>query len=198
MNYTYIDPSSVYRPITTTTTTSTSTTSPSTTTAAGPGVIIMLLSPTTKKSSNLQVNPRVSLLVHDWISHRPSTSYSNASGTSPTSSNQPSSLAELLQNLNSSSLSTHSHTIRGYARIVEADSEEEKYYRQKHVEGNQGEEVRSYIEGDEGLRVVVVEVEGGRVADWKGGVNDWGLCEENSSSTTGPSGSNSQWLSNGQ
>jgi len=187
MNYTYIEPSLVFSD------------SNTPVDSSGPGVIIMLLSPTTRKTTNLISNPRVSLLVHDWVSHRPSTSFTDPTNATPSSpgGQQPSSLAELLLNLNSSSISTHSHTIRGYARIIEANSEEEKYYKQKHVEGNRGEENSCYIEGDEDSRVVVVDVEGGRVADWHGGVNDWGHSDGGPPTNGSSDPNGTTWLSNG-
>lgn len=180
MSYTYIPPTSIFE----------QPQEASSNNGGGPGKIIMLFSSTTRKHSNISSNPHVSLLVHDWSSHRPSQSTASVApadggfvtGSPPrspsTSTGGASGLALLLQNLNSSSLSTHSHTIRGYAKILEDGSEEERYYRQKHVEGNQGEDLRCFIEGDEGSRVVVVDVEGGRSSDWKGGVTDWGLAEE--------------------
>ncbi len=77
--------------------------------------------------------------------------------------------------------------------MVEKDTEEEKYYREMHLENNTftegtdgqgapnfwgetqdgGREM--YIEGEE-VRVVVVKITDGRVSDWKGGVRDWSLA----------------------
>ncbi|KAF3907865.1 hypothetical protein ABW20_dc0107882 [Dactylellina cionopaga] len=143
---------------------------------SGPGVIIMLLSPTSKKLSNLTVNPHVSLLVHDWISQRPP----KATAQSPTSPTQStlSPLAQFLHDLNSSELQSFSHTIRGYARILEAGGEEEKYYKAVHMEANKFEDAKCYVEGEEGSSIVLVEVAGGKIADWKGKVSDWGVVEE--------------------
>ena len=97
--------------------------------------------------------------------------------------------------MNTSALSSISATINGVARIVREGSEEEKWCKEKHLEnntfGDQAREERGFFgatqnadssEGDggtscfiegEAVRVVVVGVQEGRIADWKGGVKDW-------------------------
>ncbi|KAG4443908.1 hypothetical protein IFR05_000548 [Cadophora sp. M221] len=175
MNYTYL-PSSPYS------------TSPT---------IVMTTNPSSKKTLNLVSNPNVSLLVHDWVSHRPpTTSNRRGSGGSRTGSPPPeasrSSLASLLLNLNTSAMSSISATINGTAKIVERGTDEETYYKEMHLdnntfsEGAEGEGAPNfwgetqdggremYIEGEE-VRVVVVRITDGRVSDWKGGVRDWSL-----------------------
>ncbi|KAL2181106.1 uncharacterized protein P884DRAFT_289574 [Thermothelomyces heterothallicus CBS 202.75] len=107
-------------------------------------VIIMTTNPASKKMNNLASNPNVSLLVHDWVSHRPTPtsqarrlSSENAVGTSRSPNREPhSSLAALLFNLNTSAVSSISATINGSARLVERGSDEERYYRQVHLENN--------------------------------------------------------------
>ena len=152
--------------------------------------IIMTTNPFSKKTTNLVKNPRVSLLVHDWVSHRPPTRPAEGS---PSRQSGRSSLATLLLNLNTSELSSISATINGHARILEQGSEEERWCKERHTENNtfddQAREERGmfassqdqqdggtscFIEG-EGIRVVVVPVREGRIADWKGGVKDWTL-----------------------
>ncbi|KAL1842759.1 hypothetical protein VTJ49DRAFT_4244 [Mycothermus thermophilus] len=107
-------------------------------------VIIMTTNPASKKINNLVANPNVSLLVHDWVSHRPtptsqarrlSNSSSGGQSRSPVRE-PPSSLAALLFNLNTSAVSSISATINGCARLVERGSDEEKYYRDVHLENN--------------------------------------------------------------
>lgn len=88
-------------------------------------------------------------------------------------------------------MSSISATINGEARMVESGSEEERWCKERHLENNtfgEGEgEVRGeegeadgdggkscFIEGEE-VRVVLVGVREGRIADWKGGVKDWCL-----------------------
>ncbi|TVY33703.1 Pyridoxamine 5'-phosphate oxidase-like protein, partial [Lachnellula subtilissima] len=161
--------------------------------------IIMTTNPASKKSTNLVRNPHVSLLVHDWVSHRPPTTSRSGNGSgSPDrgvgvgrGERGASSLAALLAGLNTSELSSISVTIYGEARLVDEGTEEEGFYRQRHLENNtfgDGEgrwEERerdrdrdvegcdggreSFIEG-EGVRVVAVRITDGRVSDWKGAV----------------------------
>ncbi|KAL9126371.1 MAG: hypothetical protein Q9217_004573 [Psora testacea] len=177
MNYTYL-PSTPFHP--------------------GP-VIIMTTNPTSKKTLNLLRNPRVSLLVHDWVSHRPPTRNPDpAREGSPPPQATRSSLASLLLNINTSALSSISATINGEAKMVAAGSEEEKWCKEKHLENNTfGDQAREeqgffgstphapgiegdggtscFIEGEE-VRVVLVGIKQGRIADWKGGVKDWSLA----------------------
>jgi len=141
-----------------------SATSPS----SGP-VIILTVQPATKKTLNLLANPRVSLLVHDWVSHRASFSSTTESDDRPPQS----SLASLLSNLNSASLSSISATLFGYAHLIGSGSEEEKYYRKVHTENCVGAgESMCYLEGAD-ARIVVVTISWVRVADHKGVVKDW-------------------------
>ena len=159
-------------------------------------VIIMTTNPSSKKTLNLINNPRVSLLVHDWVSHRPPTRIPDPTReSSPPPQATRSSLASLLLNINTSALSSISATINGMARMLDEGSEEEKWCKERHLENNtfrdqareergmfgttpnasQGEEdggTSCFIEGEE-VRVVIVGVQEGRIADWKGGVKDW-------------------------
>ena len=83
--------------------------------------------------------------------------------------------------------------------MVQQGSEEEKWCKEKHLDNNtfgdqareeqglfgstphaqaEGDGVAScYIEGEE-VRVVLVDVREGRIADWKGGVKDWTLVTD--------------------
>ncbi|KAI0883915.1 uncharacterized protein GGS22DRAFT_166409 [Annulohypoxylon maeteangense] len=179
MNYTYI-PSSQYS------------TAP---------VIVMTTNPSSKKTNNLVVNPNVSLLVHDWVSHRPPTQGRRMSGGSPGPEHR-SSLASLLLNLNTSAISSISATINGTAELVSRGSDEEAFYRSQHLENNtfdseggvgvfnggSGEHVpedggrECFVAGEE-VRVILVHVKDIRTSDWKGGVKDWVLVAENSAAT---------------
>ena len=156
----------------------------------------MTTNPSSKKTLNLINNPRVSLLVHDWVSHRPPTRIPDPTreGSPPPQATR-SSLASLLLNINTSALSSISATINGMARMLDEGSEEEKWCKERHLENNtfgdqareergmfgatpdaaQGEEdggTSCFIKGEE-VRVVIVRVQEGRIADWKGGVKDW-------------------------
>ena len=84
-------------------------------------------------------------------------------------------------------------TINGTARVLEPGGEEEVWCRERHVENHQfddgsavvgspgaeGEDggKECFVEG-EGVKVVVVRITGGRIADWKGGVRDFVVGEE--------------------
>ncbi|OJD24841.1 hypothetical protein ACJ73_03801 [Blastomyces percursus] len=101
--------------------------------------IIMTTNAASKKTLNLLSNPRVSLLVHDWVSHRPptrSTTHHLARDGSPPPAATRSSLASLLLNINTSALSSISTTIIGEARFAETGSEEEKWCKARHLENN--------------------------------------------------------------
>jgi hypothetical protein len=110
-----------------------------------------------------------------------------------------SSLASLLLNLNTAAVSSISATINGTARLVERGSEEERFFREQHMENNtfdsgaadssvaenlfgsaggapsvQAEDGGRgcFIEGEE-VRVIVVDIRDVRISDWKGNVRDW-------------------------
>jgi hypothetical protein len=153
-------------------------------------VIIMTTNVQSLKTQNLVNNSKVSLLVHDWVSHRPPTA-SDVSGQrsgSPPAAATRSSLATLLLNMNTSALSSISTTIAGEARFLEEGTEEEKWCKETHLANNTfGDQAREevglfgapqegqsscYMSGDD-VRVVIVPVREGRIADWKGGVKDW-------------------------
>ena len=166
--------------------------------------IIMSTNVQSLKTQNLLHNPRVSILVHDWVSHRPPTANPVSGGRSgsPPAAATRSSLAELLLNLNTSALSSISTTITGQATFLEHGSEEEKWCKEAHLANNtfgdqareeaglfggqaprapgsisEGSNSSCYIEGDD-VRVVLVRVREGRIADWKGGVKDWAVGDE--------------------
>ena len=85
--------------------------------------------------------------------------------------------------------------------MVQQGSDEERWCKEKHLDNNTfGDQAREeqglfgstphapegdggascYIEGEE-VRVVLVDVKEGRIADWKGGVKDWSLVPEEGS-----------------
>lgn len=174
MNYTYL-PTSTFSP------------SP---------VIIMTTNPASKKTANLQANPHVSLLVHDWVSHRPPTTSRRPSGGAASVSPTRTPLATLLLNLNTSAMSSISATINGSARLVAPGTDEDRFYRGVHLENNTFEgdgpggftpfgQVAAaggtedggrecFVAGEE-VRVIVVDIRDVRISDWKGNVKDWVL-----------------------
>ncbi|KAI0835468.1 hypothetical protein F5Y06DRAFT_135427 [Hypoxylon sp. FL0890] len=174
MNYTYI-PSSQYSSV---------------------PVIVMTTNPSSKKTNNLIANPNVSLLVHDWVSHRPPTQGRRMSGGSPGPEHR-SSLASLLLNLNTSAISSISATINGTAELVARGSDEEQFYRSQHLENNtfdseggvafngggpahatQEDGGRECFVAGEEVRVILVHIKDIRTSDWKGSVKDWVLVPE--------------------
>lgn len=172
-------------------------------------IIIMTTPSSSRKTLNLESNSLVSLLVHDWISHRPPTLSQPGRSPSPARpAPRAGSLAELLLGINTASLSRISTTINGTAELIASGSEEETWYKAQHVANNtfgEGEDAYSTSPGAEGLwggaraadgeapqegdtgnqcyldgaevRVVIVKIRDGRIADWKGQVRDWTLSE---------------------
>ncbi|KAL7818424.1 hypothetical protein V8C26DRAFT_396194 [Trichoderma gracile] len=171
-------------------------------------VIIMTTNAASRKTSNITTNPNVSILVHDWVSHRPPTTTTTAqgrrlSGGSPTPESR-SSLATLLLNLNTSAVSSISATIGGAARIAPIGSAEEKFYLERHLENNtfeaegvplfqpasnpaaadNGDDITSgggsqgRFVAGEEVRVIVVDIRNVRISDWKGTVRDWELVSD--------------------
>ncbi|CAH0016960.1 unnamed protein product [Clonostachys rhizophaga] len=158
-------------------------------------VIIMTTNPASRKTTSILSNPNVSLLVHDWVSHRPPSHTRRPSGGSPTRE-PPSSLASLLLNLNSSEISSISATIGGAARIIQTGSEEEKYFCDQHLanhtyddednqlfrqRSNPGSDSRTgqFVAGRE-VSVIAVEIKDVRISDYKGAVRDWAIVPEES------------------
>nr|POF05482.1 pyridoxamine 5'-phosphate oxidase like [Quercus suber] len=164
--------------------------------------IIMTSNPSSKKTLNLVRNPKVSLLVHDWVSSRPPNVSATDRDRSPPGlgGRSSSGLASMLMQMNSAAVSSISATINGEAEILEPGTEEERWCRQQHLANNTfaegaaqslssqllgtspggGEEDggrESYIEGED-VRVVVVRIKDGRISDWKGGVKDWVVAED--------------------
>lgn len=79
----------------------------------------------------------MSLLVHDWVSHRPPTLTQQGRSPSPSRPGPRSgSLAELLLGMNTASLGRISTTINGDAEIVAAGSEAESWYKAQHLASN--------------------------------------------------------------
>ncbi|KAF2146344.1 uncharacterized protein K452DRAFT_324301 [Aplosporella prunicola CBS 121167] len=174
--------------------------------------IVMTTEPTSHKTDNLRRNPRVSLLVHDWVSTRPPTlSSSGREGSPPPAggaARSRSSLATLLLGINSAALSRISATINGDAVFVPHGSDEEKWLKARHLENNTfgnemddpaagggpdlfGTSPTAMHSGDGGrlrwvegeeVKVVVVKIKDGRISDWKGQVTDWSIADANGAS----------------
>jgi hypothetical protein len=152
-----------------------------------------------QKTTDLIHNPRVSILVHEWVEPRPT---ALASTTGP--SQQPPrqfSLSGALSRLNYLATSSKSVELNGTATLLESGSEEERWCRRKHIEHNTfgassggGDFVRGnstedghggagyYIENPD-IRVIVVKIEKARTTDLDGTVRTWTL---NDSGPGGP------------
>lgn len=94
----------------------------------------------------------------------------------------------MLLNLNTSSISSISATINGSARLADAGSEEESFFKQQHLDNNTFEDSSAgasifnstpadgarptFVEGED-VRVVVVKIQDVRISDWKGSVRDY-------------------------
>lgn len=158
--------------------------------------IIMTTPPSSQKTLNLEANPRASILVHDWVSHRPPTLSSSpgAGVTSPTDQHR-SSLASLLLGLNTAALGRISVSLNGTAQFLEPGTEEEAWCKTQHREHNrfgeaseegllgagaEDEGAGSYISGEE-VRTIVVKIKGGRISDSNEMVKDFVLQDDQSS-----------------
>jgi hypothetical protein len=143
-------------------------------------VIIMTSPPSSRKSTFLEANPKVSLLVHDWVSHRPPTLEAQLSTSPDGGPGRTSGLASLLAGINSAALSRISVSINGTAKILDQESEEATWFKARHKESNtfgdtiDDTDAGCYIESQEVL-VVVVTIKDGRISDWKGTTKDFNL-----------------------
>jgi hypothetical protein len=212
-------------------------------------IILLTTAASSTKTSFLRENPRVALLVHDWVQPRPRRTSLVASDSgngleggqepsTPTGEARASTLATYLQSLNSSSLSSISTSIDGTARFITPGTEQDLYFRKRHLdnntfsdpadiydpsrgaEGGEGQDGEAWLprqgstsnlgalrsisggderdgppargaalapiqsrgqggEADQGedLVMVVVEIIGGKIADWEGQTRNWTVGE---------------------
>ncbi|KAK7205050.1 hypothetical protein BZA70DRAFT_278965 [Myxozyma melibiosi] len=116
-------------------------------------LIVVTTERQTKKFFNISANPRVSILVHDWV----------AKQTNPVPSNAgPNGLTQFLLSMNQAELSSISATLNGVARIV-TDPEEEKFFKEKHLAANPTD-ARTFIDTDDSA-LIVIKVSSARVVD---------------------------------
>src|ERR1700712_3347498 len=99
-------------------------------------IIVLTTPPSSRKSMYLEANPKVSLLVHDWVSHRPPTLEAQLSTSPERALARTSGLASLLAGMNSAALSRISVSINGTAKILESASEEATWFKARHKESN--------------------------------------------------------------
>ncbi|KAK9460793.1 uncharacterized protein V1516DRAFT_677670 [Lipomyces oligophaga] len=141
------------------------------------GVIVMTTERHTKKFFNITANPRVSILVHDWVSKQANPT----STSSPTSG--PQGLSQLLLSMNQAELSSISATLNGIARIV-TNPDEEAFFKQRHLASNPVD-ARTFIDADD-IALIVVKISSARVADVENNVVKW--KEPGAASTPLPGG----------
>ncbi|KAK9449847.1 uncharacterized protein V1518DRAFT_414832 [Limtongia smithiae] len=124
-------------------------------------VIVLTTDRHTKKFFNITANPRVSILVHDWVSKQTSPS-STAGGADG--------LTQFLLSMNQAELSSISATLNGFARIVE-DPAEAAFFKDKLVSSNPTD-ARTFIEADD-VAVILVKVSSARVVDSDNNIVNW-------------------------
>lgn len=118
--------------------------------------VVMTCSRRTKKFFNITMNPRVSVLVHDWSTRQQATNATD--------------LTTLLSSLNAASLSKHSITLNGDADILEGEAEQ--YFKQKMLDSASGDEAKCYID-DPDSAVIAVHFGSARISDKSNNVEKW-------------------------
>lgn len=132
-----------------------------------------------EKYLNIEKNPYVSLLFHDWVKannlsvRKASISQTNTPVNEQNSSEDlpppmestasgKSRLLNLLQELNQAELNQMSANIRGHATILDKDSDESKFY--KHILHKTNPDAEVFILGDNS-EVIKVKIESAKVTD---------------------------------
>ncbi|CCG83460.1 Putative uncharacterized protein [Taphrina deformans PYCC 5710] len=118
--------------------------------------VVMLCSRRTKKFFNITINPKVSLLVHDWSTRQQATNATD--------------LTALLSSLNAASLSKHSITLNGNAEVL--DGPAETFFKQMMLDSASGQEARCYVEDPESA-VILVHFGSARISDNSNNVEKW-------------------------
>ncbi|AMD20406.1 HDL338Wp [Eremothecium sinecaudum] len=153
MNYTYFPPHKAYNQ------------------QAGAHYIIFPVMMDSNKYHNIVENPKVSVLIHDWVTAKKlslnKTSVPNTPNLQPTENQEvlaPSKLLNLLEELNQAELSQMSGTLRGLAEVVDPQSEESSFYQKALLKANP--DAQCFIEG-ENIAIVKVQIQGATVSDSK-------------------------------
>lgn len=105
-------------------------------------LIVMASPPNTVKVNNVQANPNVSLLLHDWQA----------------AAQESEGLAGFLQQVNRSALGQKSVTLNGTAKVL--DGPEAEHYRKKHLDNNP--EAACFITNSQ---IIIINTTGVKVAD---------------------------------
>lgn len=121
--------------------------------------LIIISTPTcTTKYKNMEANPNVSLLVHDWVASNP------ASGEEV--GKRRNSLFELLTNINRSEISSVSVMLDGTAEIVDKNDKDYELFKSMHLNNAFIDEVQAqnYITKDDNA-LVVIKIQSCKVTD---------------------------------
>lgn len=135
----------------------------------GPTDVIIMSTPrNTTKFTNLQTNPNVSLLVHDWISAKESAPSSSSNDQPP----RRNSLYEMLANINKNEISRVSVMILGKAQVMSPDDPKFSLYKSLHLNNNKIDllQAKNYIEDDVENALVVIAIDQVKVTDTEGNI----------------------------
>lgn len=183
-------------------------------------LVALICSRGTKKFYNMTVNPRVSLLVHDWSTRQSGEARAAAAAGRGTAAGADGSavgsgagevsaggfsdsglreggLASLLSALNADALSKHSVTLNGTAEVVE-DAERTRYFREGMKRESSRwtrEDVACWVDNDD-AQVVLVHLGSARISDRADRVEKWKGA--NATDTPSQPGSAGRPLVNGQ
>lgn len=117
--------------------------------------IILATGKSSVKYKNIEQNPNVSLLFHDW------TTAKNIFQNNDASNLDQSNLFKVLQSLNQTELSQVSATLSGNCKIIK-NNDELNYYKSKLLKENPDAKV--YIEGEDSS-IILVQITSAKVCD---------------------------------
>ncbi|GMM36940.1 pyridoxal 5'-phosphate synthase [Saccharomycopsis crataegensis] len=128
--------------------------------------IIFSVNKSATNFENIKINPKVSILIHDWVTAKSTLSETETPrGTSSTTDISP--LLKLLQNMNQSELSTISVTLNGEAILVEDNADAENYYKELLLKSYPDSKI--FIEGDNNV-IIMIEVRNVKIVDTQNNV----------------------------
>lgn len=132
-------------------------------------VVIMLLPRSLVKLANIQQNPEVALLIHDWISAKDN----QPSGDNPNS--RRNSLYEMLANINKNEISRVLVQIQGRAEILDPNDPKFSLYKLLHLNNAKIDTIqaKNYIEDDKENALIVIKVDGCKVTDTLNNVEEY-------------------------
>ena len=124
-------------------------------------VVIMLLPRLLTKMANIEANPEVALLIHDWISAKDNQPNNDGS------SSRRNSLYEMLANINKNEISRVSVQIQGQAEILDPKDARFSLYKLLHLNNAKIDTIqaKNYIEHDNENALIVIKVDGCKVTD---------------------------------